>query len=208
LVAQEGQSGSIPAGDQARRPDWAALYECHRGAMLRVAASRFRLAGRDPDQAQDVVNQVFVEVMSNPPATVSNWESYLVRATSNRVSDHLTAAEARRAFPTGTGADDQADLLDTPAPDDVEDQAIRALRSEQLRHRIREVLAGLPDGERRVLKARLFEEKTNIEVAAQLGVSQARASQLWRSGFGTLWSAVRADPAIGFDDNDEGTTGD
>lgn len=153
------------------------------------------------------MNQVFVEVMSNPPATVSNWESYLVRATSNRVSDHLTAAEARRAFPVGTGADDQADLLDTAAPDDVEDQAIRALRSEQLRHRIREILAGLPDGERRVLKARLFEEKTNIEVAAQLGVSQARASQLWRSGFGTLWSAVRADPAIGFDD-DEGTTGD
>jgi len=207
LVTQEEQSGAVPAGDQGPRPDWAALYERHRGAMLRVAASRLRLAGRDTDQAQDVVNQVFVEVMSRPPATVSNWESYLVRATSHRVSDHLSAAETRRAFPAGTAADDPTDLLDTPAPDDVEDQAIRALRSEQLRHRIREVLAGLPDSERRVMRLRLFQGKANVEIAALLGVSQARVSQLWRSGFETLWSAVRADPAIGLDD-DEGTAGD
>ena len=106
MVAQEEQSGAVPAGDQGPRPDWAALYERHRGAMLRVAASRLRLAGRDTDQARDVVNQVFVEVMSHPPATVSNWESYLVRATSHRVTDRLSAAEARRAFPAGTGADD------------------------------------------------------------------------------------------------------
>lgn len=206
MVAQEEQSGAVRAGNQAPRPDWAALYERHRGAMLRVAASRLRLAGRDTDQAQDVVNQVFVEVMSRPPATVSNWESYLVRATSHRVSDHMSAAEARRAFPAGTGAGNPADLLDTAAPDDVEDQAFKALRSEQLRHRIRELLVGLTDSERRVVRLRLFDGRPNVEIAALLGVSQARVSQLWRSGFGTLWSAARADPAIGLDD--EGTTGD
>ena len=48
--------------------------------MLRVAASLLHQAGRDADQAQDIVNQVFVEVMNNPPDPPGNWEAYLVKA--------------------------------------------------------------------------------------------------------------------------------
>ena len=100
-------------GNQPARPDWAALYQRHRESMLRVAASLLRQAGRDTDQAQDIVNQVFVEVMNNPPDPPGNWEAYLVKATANRTKDHMTTAEARRAVPAGTGArDDGPDLLD------------------------------------------------------------------------------------------------
>lgn len=71
-MAQHDHHDVDAPGNQPARPDWAALYQRHRETMLRVAASLLRQAGRDTDQAQDVVNQVFVEVMNNPrtrPAT-------------------------------------------------------------------------------------------------------------------------------------------
>ena len=141
-MAQHDHHDVDAPGNQPARPDWAALYQRHRETMLRVAASLLRQASRDTDQAQDIVNQVFVEVMNNPPDPPGNWEAYLVRATANRTKDYMMTAEARRAVPAGTGArGDGPVLLDRPADDDVEEQALRAVRTEQLRHRVREVLA-------------------------------------------------------------------
>jgi RNA polymerase sigma-70 factor (ECF subfamily) len=188
-------------GNQPVRPDWAALYQRHRETMLRVSAGLLRQAGRDTDQAQDIVNQVFVEVMNNPPDPPGNWEAYLVKATANRTKDHMTTAEARRAVPAGTGArDDGPVLLDRAADTDVAEQALRAVRTEQLRHRLREVLAGLPDDQRRVVRLRLFDEMGNVEIAPALGVTPQRVSQLWKAGWGTVWSALRDDPGLWLED--------
>ena len=188
-------------GNQPTRPDWAALYQRYRGTMLRVAASLLRQASRDTDQAQDIVNQVFVEVMKNPPEPPDSWEAYLVKATAYRTKDHVNTAEARRAVPAGTGA--RADgpvLLDRPAADDVAEQALWAARTEELRHRVREVLAGLPDDQRRVVRLRLFDEMRNVEIAPLLGVSAQRVSQLWKAGWGTVWSVLRDDPGLWLED--------
>jgi len=189
-------------GNQPAQPDWAApLYLRHRETMLRVAASRLRLAGRDTDQAQDIVNQVFLEVMNHPPATPGNWEAYLVKATINRTKDHLTSAEARRAIPAGTGStEEEAALLDHAADYDLEDEALRALLTEQVRHRIREVLAGLPTDQNQVVRLRWLDGMSNVQIAPLLGVTPQRVSQLWKAGFGTLWSALRDDPGIWLED--------
>ena len=129
-MAQHHHNDVDALGDQPARPDWAALYQRHRESMLRVAASLLRQADRDADQAQDIVNQVFVEVMNKPPDQPGNWEAYLVKATANRTKDHMTAAEARRAVPVGTGAsDDGPDLLDRAGDSDVEQAALRAVRA-------------------------------------------------------------------------------
>ncbi len=194
-------------GSQGVRPDWAALYGQHRERMLRVAANRLRLAGRDTSQAQDIVQTVFVGVMEKSPEGIDNWEAYLVRATTNRVKDHLSAAEARRAFPVGTESEEGADLLDQAADYDLEEQALLDLRSEQLRHRIRELLFGLPEPQRQVVRHRLFDGLANVDIAPLLGVTPQRVSQLWKAGFGSLMSALHNDPAIWLDDED-GTTGD
>ena len=79
---------------------------------------------------------------------------------------------------------------------DVEEQALPALHTEHLRHRIREVLAALPDEQRRAIRLRLFEARSDAEIAPLLGVTPQRVSQLWNSGFTTLRSALRADPAV------------
>lgn len=200
-MAQHAHDDVAAPGNQPARPDWAALYQRHRETMLRVAASLLRQAGRDTDQAQDVVNQVFVEVMNNPPDPPGNWEAYLVKAAVYRTKDHMTTAEARRAVPAGIGTrDDGPVLLDRAADYDVEGQALRAVRSEQLRHRVREVLAGLPDDQRRVVRLRLFNGMSNVEIAPVLGVTPQRVSQLWKAGWGTVWSALRDDPGLWLED--------
>ncbi len=200
MVQHEHNHVDAP-GNQPARPDWAALYQRHRETMLRVAASLLRQASRDTDQAQDIVNQIFVEVMNNPPDPPGNWEAYLVRATANRTKDHMTTAEARRAVPAGTGArGDGSVLLDRATDTDVAEQALRAVRTEQLRHRVREVLAGLPDDQRRVVRLRLFDGMGNVEIAPLLSVTPQRVSQLWKAGWSTVWSALRDDPGLWLED--------
>lgn len=189
------------AGSRPARPDWAALYQRYRETMLRVAASLLRDAGRDTNTAQDIVQQVFTEVMKNPPATPGNWEAYLVKATGYRAKDHMSAAEARRAFPAGSGSEDGGtSLLEHAADSDVEEQALRALHTERLRHRLREILARMPSDQNRVIRLRLFEKRSNVEIAPLLGVSPQRVSQLWKQGFVTLWTELHDDPELWLED--------
>jgi RNA polymerase sigma factor (sigma-70 family) len=200
-LAQHDHHDVDAPGNQPTRPDWAALYQRHRETMLRVAASLLRRASRDADQAQDIVNQVFVEVMNSPPDPPGNWEAYLVKATVYRTKDHMATAEARKAVPVGTGArDDEPVLLDRAADYNVEEQALRAVHTEQLRHRVREVLAGLPDDQRLVVRRRLFDGMSNVQIAPVLGVSPQRVSQLWKAGWGTVWPALRDDPGLWLED--------
>jgi DNA-directed RNA polymerase specialized sigma24 family protein len=51
--------------------------------------------------------------------------------------------------------------LNRAADYDVEEQALPALHTEHLRHRIREVLAALPDEQRRAIRLRLFEARSD-----------------------------------------------
>ena len=200
-MAQHDHHDVDAPGNQPARPDWAALYQRHRETMLRVAASLLRQASRDTDQAQDIVNQVFVEVMNKPPDQPGNWEAYLVKATANRTKDRMTAAEARRAVPVGTGAsDDGPDLLDRAGDSDVEQVALRAVRAQQLRHRVREILTGLPDDQRRVVRLRLFDRLSNVEIAPVLDVTPQRVSQLWKAGWATMWSTLRDAPELWLED--------
>jgi len=85
--------------------------------------------------------------------------------------------------------------LNRAAGYDVEEQALPALHTEHHGHRIREVLAALPDEQRHAIRLRLFEARSGAEIAPLLGVTPQQVSQLWNSGFTTLRSALRAGPA-------------
>ena len=61
--------------------------------------------------------------------------------------------------------------LNRAAGYDVGEQALPALHTEHLRHRIREVLAALPDEQRRAIRLRLFEARSDAEIAPLLGVT-------------------------------------
>jgi hypothetical protein len=86
--------------------------------------------------------------------------------------------------------------LNRAAGYDVEEQALRALHTGHLRHRIREVLTALPDEQRRAIRLRLSEARSGAEIAPLLGVKPQQVSRLWNRGFTTLWSALRAGSAV------------
>jgi hypothetical protein len=87
--------------------------------------------------------------------------------------------------------------LNRAADYDVEEQALPALHTEHLRHRIREVLAALPDEQRRAIRLRLFEARSDAEIAPLLGVTPQRVSPLWNSGFTTLGQRYAPTPLSG-----------
>lgn len=96
--------------------------------------------------------------------------------------------------------------LNRAAGYDVEEQALPGLHTEHLRHRIREVLAALPDEQRRAIRLRRSGARSDAEIALLLGVTPQRVSRLWNSGFTTLRSALRADPGCLAGD-EEGSAG-
>ena len=54
----------------------------------------------------------------------------------------------------------------------------------------------MPNQQRRAIRLRLFEARSDAEIAPLLGVTPQQVSPLWNSGFTTLRSALRADPAV------------
>ena len=119
-------------------------------------------------------------------------------ATARRTSGRVSAARGRRTVPAGTGSEG-AGALSRAADCDVAEQALRALHTELLRHRIREALAALPDHQRRTVRLRLFEGWADAEIAPVLGVTPQQVAGLWRAGFAAVWSALRADPGLWLD---------
>jgi RNA polymerase sigma factor (sigma-70 family) len=133
-----------------------------------------------------------------------NREAGFVSATVDGTGGRRFSTGGRRAFPAGTGSEEPS-VLNKADSGDVAEQALRALHTEQLRHRIREVLAALPADQRQAVKLHLFEGMSDGEIAPLLGVTAQRASQLWRAGFATLWSALRDGPVSCLEDGESAT---
>lgn len=67
------------------------------------------------------------------------------------------------------------------AKESMEDEVIRKLEVEKLREYMPLLLNRLSDNERRVIELKFFEERSGVEVAKTLGVSEGRVSQLSKS---------------------------
>jgi RNA polymerase sigma-70 factor (ECF subfamily) len=148
--------------------DWAALYQRHRDAMYGVAHEVLRGTGR-VDLAGDAVNEAFLSFMKSPPAEPPrSWEALLVATAKRRALDIIRSAAVRRDaeyveenLPV-TGATDDDEVLE---------------RLEKIA-RAKPVVARLSGRERIVLEQYVICEHPRAEVAAALGVSPARISQI------------------------------
>lgn len=145
-------------------PDWAALFQKHRGAMYGVAARTLRGAGRAVDPA-DVVMMAMESLMKKPPAGVKNWEALMVETTKRRALDVLKSAAVQR-----TSASELEDH-DGASPATLEDDVLDAIT-------LREKVALLDDRHRHVAWEYIAKGRPRDEVAAGLGVSPARISQM------------------------------
>lgn len=152
-------------------PDWAALYQKHRDAMYRVAARTLRGAGRAAE-AEDVVMMAMESLMKKPPRNVKNWEAMMVKATTLRALDLLKSAAVKHA--SGTELVDH----DGAVPATIEDDAIEAVDRQRAAANAWDKLSLLDERHRHVAWEYVAKGRSRDEVAAELGVSPARVSQM------------------------------
>jgi RNA polymerase sigma factor (sigma-70 family) len=156
----------------AGQPDLAALYLLHRDAMYRMAYSVLRGAGRASD-AEDVVSDAVVSVMTSPPQKVRNWEAFLLTVVKRKALDRIKSAEVRHAGPALVEAvHDRADGTD------LEEEALEAVEREEQAVLIGTYLGGLDVRHRKAVWDTVALERPRAEVAAELNVTPSRISQM------------------------------
>jgi RNA polymerase sigma-70 factor (ECF subfamily) len=167
------------------RPDWGPLYETHRRAMYLVALSILRRR----ELAEDAVQNAMVSLINNPPSDVKNWEAVMVNAAKMRALDIVgSAAERHRGGPLDPERDPESRGL-TP------DQAIDALDVVVKVRKLESVMDVLTDREGQVLVRRVLREESRDAIAADLGVSPARVSQIVTAALSKLRDALANEDA-------------
>ena len=163
-IADKPHAGAGQFAD-AHRPDaplpWTELL-AHRAYLLRFARRQFR----DAAQAEDVVQDVFVSVLSRKAdfAGRSALRSWLTGVLKHKIVDHL---RQRRAVCSLDDGDAEAKSLpcNQPRPDEIAEQR------ELLCHTLARIDA-LPEGLRSVMRLRVLEEQSSAQVCASLHISQ------------------------------------
>lgn len=109
------------------------------------------------------------------PPTVSELAEHI----GVDIDEVLSALDAGNAY--------RADSLDRPAPGEEDRRSdLAALDGDagfvaiEQRSLVQDLLASLPERERRILELRFFQEMSQTEIAAEMGISQMHVSRLLR----------------------------
>ncbi len=153
-------------------PDLGALYLRHRDAMYKVAASALREADL-ASEAGDAVNDAIVSIMASSPKDVRNWEAFLVTAAKRKALDRIRSADVRHAGPELVES-----LHDRIDDTDIAEDVAADLDRKQRAAVAWDCLSILDDRDRKVVWEIAALERPRNEVAAELGVSPARVSQM------------------------------
>jgi RNA polymerase sigma-B factor len=115
--------------------------------------------------------------------TVAELAQYLELSIED-VLEGLEAAAAHHSSsldaPHDDGDDESETLVDTIGQDDAGFQLVEDLTT------VATAMQTLPERERQVLQLRFFEDRTQSEVAEQIGVSQMQISRILRRAIATL----------------------
>ena len=153
-------------------PDWGALYTAHKDAMYRVVRTALRGSGL-LDQADDAVQEAVRSLMASPPQEAKSWEAVMVSAAKNKAIDLVRSAAVRHAGPE---VDDQH--YKREAYLDLSEDVAEDLDRQRTAVRVRAWLNVLPNRDRDVVWRRSALEEPRKQIAADLGVSPGRVSQI------------------------------
>jgi RNA polymerase sigma-70 factor (ECF subfamily) len=140
------------------------LYETHGPALLAYASALLR----DPSAAEDVLHQVFLNLLRGRAAAADQPVAYLFRAVRNGALNHIRG-HARETELAGCGV-----WLESP---DGSAETSLALQS---------ALKALPDAQREVVVLKIWGELTFEEAAEVIGVSPNTAASRYRYGLEKL----------------------
>ncbi|MDQ4500742.1 sigma-70 family RNA polymerase sigma factor [Sinomonas sp. ASV322] len=161
--------------------DIGAVFLKHRDAMYGVAHAMLRTDRHH--RAEDVISEVMVSILKNPPGSVRNWESFLVRAVQNKVRDLWRSSGYRHEQPVlAEGSPIEGDpLVGDHVEDDLALEVIEAIDRQQTVQKVREVMAELDAWDPQaayVLWQCKGLERTSQQVADELEVSSSRVRQI------------------------------
>jgi len=171
-----------PDGDviaRVARGDPAAVQALVARKLPRMLALARRMLG-DPVEAEDVAQEVFVRAWRQAGAWRpggGRFDTWMHRVALNLCYDRL---RRRRETPTDTPPE-QADP--GPAPD-------RGLHALDVGRRVEAAMADLPDRQREALVLCHYQELTNIDAAALMGVSVEALESLLSRGRRALRAAL------------------
>jgi RNA polymerase sigma-70 factor (ECF subfamily) len=140
--------------------------------MHKVAASVLREVGL-ASEAGDAVQDAIVSIMASPPSNVQNWEAFLITAAKRKALDRVRSADVRHAGPEL--AESRHDRMDdTDIAEDVATDIDRKQRAAVAW----DCLSILDDRHRKVVWETMALGRPRDEVAAELGVTPPRVSQM------------------------------
>jgi len=161
--------------------DWAALYQKHRDAMYGVAFEVLRGRGR-ADLAADAVQEAMLSLMKAPPAEPPrSWEALLVATSKRRALDIVRSAAVVRSVEYS-----EEYVRGGAAPD--EDEAMEWLEKMA---QARPAIARLDAQEHFVLAQYIVLDRPRGDVAAEVGVTPARISQISTKVLSKINAAVK-----------------
>ena len=147
----------------------AAALEACRGELLRFLAARCGAA----DEAQDLLQELWIKVTTQPAAPVASPRAYLFRMANNLVLDQRRARQRamtrdRRWLEEDDGPGGPPE--DRPDPAEPADEALARRQEADL---LRRAIDGLPPGARRALCLYRFEGRGQGEIAEIMGISRS-----------------------------------
>lgn len=166
------------------RADLAALYHQHKNAMHGIAAMVLRDVGL-ASEAPEAVQDAMVSILESPPEGVRSWEAFLVTAAKRKALDRVRSARVRHSGPalSETGHD-FADGTDTA--EDVAD----AIDLQRRAGYVWDALPILNEQRRKVAWGVVAKERPRGEIAAELGVTPGRVSQIRKEALAELRDIV------------------
>jgi RNA polymerase sigma-70 factor, ECF subfamily len=125
-----------------------------------------------PDEAQDVVQTIFMKVYQHPPAPMSpeQLEAWLWRVTKNTLIDHWRKQNKVPPLLSMDADDQGADWLDTQA---AKASGVDANPRLQMSCCLEAMVQHLPDKYRQTIELADLQQHPYREVAQQLGVTES-----------------------------------
>jgi len=164
---------------QVARGDPAAVRALMGRKLPRLMSLAQRMLG-DAAEAEDVVQETFLRAWKQAPSWrpgAARFDTWMHRVALNLCYDRL---RRRRETPTDTPPD-LAD--DAPGPD-------RGLQAQDVGRRVEAAMKALPDRQREAVVLCHYQEMSNIEAAALMGVSVDALESLLARGRRALRAAL------------------
>jgi RNA polymerase sigma-70 factor (ECF subfamily) len=155
---------------------------------------------RDTDDAEDLLQEVFVQIWRNAGSyqpSLGSPKTWLVRIAHNRAIDMLRSKryQQRRNEIRTDGADSAEQIMAVGAVNDVWQETLR----KDSAGRLSRALGNVPDDQRELIEMAFFLGYTHQEISTMSGLPLGTVKTRIRSGIQTLRASLAdvADEAVG-----------